>query len=77
MKKVLILGSGCAKCMKLYAQVDAAIKELGIECDLEKVEDIQEFIKYGVMMTPALVVDGEVKMSGRIPGLDELKTMLE
>jgi small redox-active disulfide protein 2 len=76
MKKIEILGSGCAKCKKLYQQTEEAVKSLGIEAQLEKVEDIAKIMDYGVMMTPAIVVDGEVKATGRIPGADELKKMI-
>ncbi len=74
--KVSILGTGCAKCDKLYATARQAIDELGLDAELEKVSGIQEILAFGVMMTPALAVDGEVKVVGKIPGLDELKEML-
>ena len=77
MKKIQILGTGCAKCKKLAENAEAAAKELGIEYELEKVTDINEIIKMGVVMTPAMVVDGEVKIVGKVQGLEEIKEMLE
>ena len=76
MKKIQILGTGCPKCKKLHEATLATIKEIGLDAELTKVEEITEILKMGVMMTPALVVDGVVKVTGRIPKLDELKTMI-
>ena len=76
MKEVRVLGTGCAKCNQLLRQTEKIIEELGIECNLEKITDIGEITSFGVMMTPALVVDGEVKTFGKIPTPDELKAML-
>ena len=76
MKKIMILGSGCARCNKLYELTKEAIETLGIEHELTKVDDIQEIMKYGVMMTPALTIDGEVKTVGRVPSVDEIKNIL-
>jgi small redox-active disulfide protein 2 len=76
MKKLQILGTGCPKCKKLAEFTEKAAKELGIDYTLEKVTDINEIMNFGVMMTPALVVDGTVKVSGRIPKPDELKAMI-
>ena len=76
MKKIQILGTGCPKCKKLYEATQKAVKDLGIEAEVMKVEDINEIMKFGVMMTPALAVDGEVKVVGRIPKHDELTTMI-
>lgn len=76
MKKIEILGSGCAKCKKLYEVTQQAVAALGIEAELSKVEDIQKIISYGVMMTPALVVDGQVKSSGKVPSVDEIKKLI-
>lgn len=76
MKSVKILGPGCPKCRTLMRNAEQAISELGLECDLEKVTDIMEITSYGVMMTPALVVDGEVKLVGKVPSAAELKQML-
>ena len=76
MKKIQILGTGCPKCKKLAENVEAAAKELGIEFEIEKVTDINEIMKFGVMMTPALVVDGDVKVVGKVSSTDEIKGML-
>ncbi len=73
MKTIKILGSGCAKCNKLYELADQAAGELGIDYQMEKVSDIDKFADYGVMITPALVVDGKVKSTGKLPMLDKLK----
>ncbi len=70
--KIKVLGTGCAKCKLLYAETEKAIASAGIGAELEKVEKIDEIMKYGVMMTPALVIEGEVKASGRIPRADEI-----
>ena len=77
MKKIQILGTGCAKCKKLAENAEAAAKELGIEYELEKVTDINEIVKMGVVMTPAMVVDGEVKIVGKAPSPDEIKESLQ
>ena len=76
MKKLQILGTGCPKCRKLAENTEAAAKELGLEYELVKVTDINEIIKLGVMMTPALVVDGKVKVSGKVPPPNEIMTLL-
>jgi small redox-active disulfide protein 2 len=70
--KVKVLGTGCPKCKKLYAEAQKAIEVAGVKADLEKVEQINEIMKYAVMMTPALVIDEEVKASGRIPPSAEI-----
>ena len=76
MKDVKILGTGCPKCQKLAEATASAADELGIEYQIEKVKEINEIMKYGVMITPALVIDGEVKVAGKIPPAEELKAML-
>jgi len=76
MKKLQILGTGCPKCKKLAANTEAAAKALGIEYTIEKVTDINEIMKFGVMMTPALAVDGQVKVVGKIPDAEAIKDML-
>ena len=65
--KVEILGVGCAKCNKLYDLVTELLKEKGIDADVVKVEDLKIFAQYGVFMTPALVIDGKVKVAGKVP----------
>jgi small redox-active disulfide protein 2 len=74
--KVKVLGTGCPKCKKLYAEAEKAIAASGQAVELEKVEKIEDIMKHGVMMTPALVVDGEVKTSGRIPAASEIVTWI-
>lgn len=76
MKSIKVLGSGCAKCARLYAAADAAAQALGIEHQIEKVTDLQQIMAFGVMSTPALVVDGQVKAAGRVPAEDEIKGWL-
>lgn len=73
---IQILGTGCAKCKTLLANTQAAVQALGISADVEKVEDIQQIIRFGVMTTPALVVDGTVRVAGRVPSVDEIKELL-
>lgn len=77
MKTIQILGMGCAKCEKLYEHAEAAAKALGIEYRIEKVTDINKITEMGVMMTPALAVDGVVKSAGRVPTVDAVKDMLK
>ena len=76
MKSIKVLGSGCAKCNKLYDTTEKAVKELNIEYELEKVTEMSKFVEYGVMMTPALVVDGTVKISGSVPSVEKLKALI-
>ena len=76
MKEVKVLGPGCTKCQELLSQTQRAIREIGLECTVKKVSDIREITSYGIMMTPALVVDGQVKVSGKVPSLDEIKKLL-
>jgi small redox-active disulfide protein 2 len=76
MKKIQILGTGCPKCKKLAENAEAAAKELGIEYQLEKVTQINDIMKMGVMITPALAIDGNVKVAGKVASPDEIKAML-
>jgi len=76
MKRIQILGTGCPKCGKLAANAEAAAKELGLECEVEKITDIEAIMAFNVMMTPALAVDGEVKAVGKVPSKDEIKEIL-
>jgi len=76
MTRLQILGTGCPKCKKLAENTDAAAKALGIEYTMEKVTYINEIMKFGVMMTPALAVDGHVKVVGKVPSPDEIQKML-
>ncbi|MCX6761894.1 MAG: thioredoxin family protein [Candidatus Moranbacteria bacterium] len=72
---IKILGTGCPNCKKLEASIKQALEELKIEAKMEKITDIAEIMSYGVMSLPALVIDGEVKLSGRIPDEEEFKTL--
>jgi small redox-active disulfide protein 2 len=76
MKKILVLGPGCARCETLANVTRQAADQLGIEYELEKLTDIKQFPNYGLMMTPGLVVDGELKVQGKVPTVDEIKSML-
>lgn len=76
MKKIQILGPGCPKCKMLAANAEAAVKALGIEAQIEKVEKIQDILKFGVMITPALVVDGQVKSAGKVLSAEDIKKFL-
>ncbi len=75
--KIQILGTGCAKCNALTMTTEQAAQSLGLQYELEKVTDLQRIMSFGVMTTPALVVDGKVKVVGKVPNLEELKTMLQ
>ena len=74
--KIQILGAGCSKCKNLAANVKAAIAELGVDAQVEKVEDIRKIMEFGVMSTPALVIDGVVKTVGKVPVTSEIKKLL-
>ena len=76
MKKIQILGTGCPKCKKMAENAKEAAKQLDLEFEVEKVTDINEMMKFGVMVTPALVVDGEVKAVGKVPSSEQIKQML-
>jgi len=73
---IKVLGSGCANCTKLYDNTKEAVESLGIDATIEKVTDIKDIMAYGVMRTPALVVDGKVKVMGRVPSAEEIKKYL-
>jgi small redox-active disulfide protein 2 len=76
MKKIQILGTDCPRCKKLAENAEAAAKELGMEYELEKITKINEIMKFGVMITPALAVDGKVKVVGKVASVEELKELL-
>jgi small redox-active disulfide protein 2 len=76
MKKIQILGTGCPKCKKLAENVESAAKLAGLEYEIEKVTEINEIMKFGVMMTPALVIDGQVKTVGKVVSTEDIKKML-
>ena len=75
--KIQILGTGCAKCNALTMATEKAAQVLGLQYELEKITDLQRIMSFGIMTTPALVVDGQVKASGKVPTVDEIKTMLQ
>ncbi len=77
MMRIQILGPGCPKCKQLAANAEQAADQLGIEYELVKVTNINEIMGFGVMMTPALAVDGEVKVVGEVPSVDGIKMMLQ
>ncbi len=76
MKKIQILGTGCPKCKKLAENTETAAKDLGIQYEIEKITDINEIMKFGVMVTPALAVNGQVKVAGKVPSVEEVKNLL-
>lgn len=76
MKKIQILGTGCPKCLKLMENAKAAAADLGVECEFEKISDINEIVKFGVMMTPGFAVDGVVKSSGHLLTPEQIKKFL-
>lgn len=76
MTMIEILGPGCSRCEALYERARQAARELGLECDIVKLTDVNTILGYGIMTTPALVVDGKVKVSGRVPSVEQLKAML-
>jgi small redox-active disulfide protein 2 len=75
--KLQVLGTGCANCKRLTANTEAAVTSLGIEATIEKVEDIREIVKFGVMTTPALVVDGKVVLAGQVPSSQQIAALLK
>ncbi len=76
MKTIKILGTGCAKCKQTEAVIRETLSDMGIEANIEKVEDIQKIMEYDIMSTPAVVLDGAVKMTGEVPSKDEVWAML-
>ncbi len=76
MKKLQILGPGCPKCVELAKRTEEAARATGGEYEVEKVSDLSKIMAFGVMMTPALVVDGEVKVVGQVPSVDEIKKLI-
>jgi small redox-active disulfide protein 2 len=76
MTKIEILGTGCAKCKRLFANAEQAVRDLKMTADVIKVEDLDEIVNRGVMLTPALFINGELAAEGRVPCVDEIKTML-
>ena len=76
MRKLIVLGPGCPRCETLAKLTRQAADQLGIAYELEKLTDIKRFPSFGLMMTPGLVVDGELKVQGKIPSVDEIKALL-
>ncbi len=76
MKQLLILGTGCSRCSKLYEVAEQAAKEAGVPYEMNKVTDLKQIMALGVMATPALVIDGNLKVAGRVPSVEEIKRML-
>ena len=76
MKKIEVLGTGCAKCKKLAEMTQRAVTEMELDAEVVKVEDIQAIVAAGVLMTPGLVVDGQIKSVGKVPSMDELKKLI-
>ena len=76
MKKIQILGAGCARCKTLMENAQKAVEEAGVEAEVEKVDDIKEIMKFNILMTPGLVIDGEVKAAGRVLSTADIKKLL-
>lgn len=76
MKKIEVIGTGCAKCKRLLANAEQVVKDLKIAAEVIKVDDIDEIVNRGVMMTPALFINGEKRAEGRVPDVNEIKSML-
>ena len=76
MKDIKVLGTGCKKCQMLAETAELAAKEMAIEYSFEKVTDLNAIMSYGVMFTPALVIDGEVKVAGKVPSIEAVKQLL-
>jgi small redox-active disulfide protein 2 len=77
MKKLQVLGPGCPKCIELAKRTDEAAKAAGLNYELEKVTELNKIMAFGIFMTPALVVDGEVKVVGQVPSVEEIKKMIQ
>ncbi|MDP8236478.1 MAG: thioredoxin family protein [Candidatus Erginobacter occultus] len=75
--KIEVLGMGCPKCLKTKENIKTALAELGKEAELAEVKNLKEIADYGVMMTPAVAIDGEVKLSGKVPGVEQVKSLIE
>jgi small redox-active disulfide protein 2 len=73
---IQVLGTGCTKCKTLYQAVKKAVQETGVDAEVEKVEDIQQIMAFELIMTPGLVINGEVKAAGRLPSVEEIKKLI-
>jgi len=76
MREIKVLGTGCAKCNKLEELTRQAVAEMGLDARVEKITDIKEILKHNIALTPALLVDGEVKIMGKVPVIEDLKKLL-
>ena len=76
MKTIKILGTGCAKCKQTEAVIRETLSDMGLDANIEKVEDIQKIMEYDIMSTPAVVLDGAVKITGKVPSKEEVRAML-
>lgn len=76
MTKIQVLGTGCKKCATMKENAEAAVRQLGIEAEVQKIEDINDIVAFGVMSTPALAVDGEVKIVGKVATADEIAAVI-
>lgn len=76
MKNIKVLGPGCPKCKTTYNNALEAVKQTGIEAEVEKIEDIEEMMKYNVLTTPVLMIDGVIKVKGRVADIKEIKEFL-
>jgi small redox-active disulfide protein 2 len=74
--KIEVLGTGCAKCKKTRENAEKAVQELGLQAEVIKIEKLDEILEYGVVITPALAIDGEVKVSGKVPSVEDVKRLL-
>lgn len=77
MTTIQVLGTGCRKCVSLKDNVEAALQQSGIQADVQKIEDINEIVKFGVMSTPALAIDGDVKIIGKVATIEEILHVLQ
>jgi len=75
--KIQVLGTGCHKCEKLAESVEKAASELNLDCEIEKITDLNQIMGFGVMLTPALAIEGEVKVVGKVPSVEALKKLLQ
>ena len=74
--RIQVLGTGCPKCNKTYENVRQAAAEAGVEAEIEKVEDLKSIMDFNVMMTPAVAIDGDVRVSGKVPSVEEIKGLI-
>jgi small redox-active disulfide protein 2 len=75
--QILVIGPGCAKCKTLAQSTEQAVKELGVDAQIDKVTDLKQIMALGVMLTPALAVNGTIRVSGKVPSVPEIKALLQ